>query len=115
MGAPAGGPNTWQVDYLLGQPVPIGGQIAAGVLACELAKAACSDGSCQLPQRIQTITRQGVTIAMIDSFDDVSHGATGIWIIDSWVSSIVNTPVPSRVYSPDIPRPRHRSQTWPSS
>lgn len=96
--------GTWQVEYLRGIPVPEGGKIAAGALACELAKAWTRDTSCALPQRIQTITRQGVTMAMVDPFTGLEKGHTGIWLIDSWVSS-VNLPRRSgAVYSVDIPR-----------
>ncbi len=101
---PLGEPGTWSVTYVRGVEVPVGGQIAAGVLAVELAKAICRDQSCQLPQRVQTVTRQGVTIAMLDAFDDVDKGHTGIFLVDSWVSSLMNSPRAARVYSPDLPR-----------
>jgi hypothetical protein len=110
-----GVPGTWQVTYTRGTPVPMGGQIAAGVLACELAKAACRDASCQLPQRVQSITRQGVTVAILDAFDDIDTGHTGIWIIDSWVASMTKPSLPSLVRSPDLPHPRNRRTTWPSA
>ena len=103
-------PGTWSITYDYGREVPIGGQIAAGVLACELAKAACRDASCALPQRVQTITRQGVTLAMLDPFDGIEAGRTGIWLIDSWVASIVKPIRPGRVYSPDVPRPKWRRE-----
>jgi hypothetical protein len=106
LAAPVTAPNTWQISYTRGAVVPSGGQIAAGVLACELAKALCRDASCALPQRVQTITRQGVTIAMIDSGVGLEKGQTGIWLIDSWVASITQPVQPSRVYSPDVPRNR---------
>lgn len=104
-----------EITYDKGTPVPIGGQIATGVLAVELAKAACNDKSCQLPQRVQTITRQGVTIAMLDAFDDVDKGHTGIWIIDSWISSVTKPPARSTVLSPDKPRSPVRRTTWRST
>lgn len=100
--------GTWSVTYLYGAPVPAGGQVAAGVLARELALALCRSGSCELPQRVQTITRQGVTMAMLDPFDGLDDGKTGIWVIDSWVASVVRPRRPSGVWSPDVPRPRHR-------
>lgn len=93
--------DTFQVTYTRGVAVPPGGQVAAGILANQFALAAANDGACQLPKRIQTVTRQGVTVAMIDSFDNVNQGFTGIWLIDSWVQSIVSAPKPSRVISPD--------------
>ena len=108
MSLPVTEPGTWQVTYLRGIRVPVGGQVAAGVLAIELAKAACGDASCQLPRRVQSITRQGVTVAMIDSFEDVDKGRTGVWLIDSWVASVTRRPRSGRVASVDIPRPRHR-------
>lgn len=95
-------PGTWQVAYSRGLEVPVGGQVAAGVLATELAKAACGDSSCQLPQRVQTITRQGVTMALLDDFkNSLDHGYTGIWVVDSWISSVM-VPQPSAIVtSPD--------------
>lgn len=113
MSMPVTEPDTFEVQYSQGSAVPIGGMLAAGVLACELAKAACRDGSCQLPQRIQSITRQGVTVAVLDSFDDIDTGHTGIWVIDSWVASVTKPRRRGRVYSPDIPRPAMRSTSWP--
>lgn len=112
LSAAAGEPGTWTITYEQGIPVPMGGRVAAGLLACELAKAACGDGSCGLPQRVQTITRQGVTVAMLDAFDDIDTGHTGIWVIDSWVASMMKPKPRSRVYSPDIPRPSPRRTTF---
>lgn len=111
LSAESGTEGTWSVTYRRGIDVPSGGQIAAGVLACELAKAACGDSSCQLPKRVQSITRQGVTIAMLDAFDDIEKGHTGIWLVDSWVASMTKAPTPSRVMSPDH-RPRVQRTTW---
>lgn len=102
-----------RVTYTKGSPVPIGGQIAAGVLAAEFAKAACNDKSCALPQRVQSITRQGVTIAVLDAFDDIDKGHTGIFIIDSWIASVTKIPTRSHVLSPDKPRSPFRRKTWP--
>lgn len=95
--------GTWSINFDWGRTVPMGGQVAAGALALELAKAMCNDSSCQLPQRVRTITRQGVSMAVLDGFDDLDKGRTGIWLIDSWVASIVSSPLPSTVRSPDLP------------
>lgn len=103
--------GTFEITYKRGIPVPYGGQVAAGRLACELAKAAKNDPSCALPQRVQSITRQGVTVAVLDSFDDVDTGRTGIWLIDSWVASVTKPRRPGAVYSVDVGRPKMRSRT----
>lgn len=94
-------PGTWSVKYQQGVEVPEGGQIAAGVLACEFAKAVCKSNDCRLPQRIQTVTREGVTVGVLDPFDGIADGRTGIWLIDSWVASVVHAPARSTVHSPD--------------
>lgn len=108
-----GQPDTWGVTYTKGYAVPKGGQVAAGLLANELAKAACNDKTCGLPRRVQSITRQGVTVAVLDAFDDIDEGHTGIWLIDSWVASVVRRPRRMRVLSPDRRPPRYRQTTWP--
>lgn len=103
------GSNTFTVTYDLGVTPPAGGQIAAGVLACQFAKAACNDKTCQLPQRIQTITRQGVTTLMLDSFHMLYEtGTTGLFMVDNWVASILasNKVSGMRIGTPDRRPPR---------
>jgi|SRR3954468_344507 len=105
-----GGTGTWQVTYKQGLQVPIGGQVAAGILATEFAKAATGDKDCALPKRVQSVSRQGITVAMLDTFDDIQVGHTGIWLVDSWVASVTKAPHHSRVYSPDVKESRRT--TW---
>lgn len=112
MDAELGSGNTWAVSYQFGVEVPTGGQVAAGVLAAEMALALCNDGACKLPERVQTVTRQGVTVAMLDNMEGIDKGRTGVWLVDSWVQSVMAPRGRSAVYSPDIPRPRHRVSTW---
>jgi hypothetical protein len=90
--AEVGDPDTFQISYSRGVPVPVGGQVAAGRLACELALGACDDDSCALPERLQTVTRQGISVGVFTDAD--SWKQTGIWSIDNWVSAM------------NIPRPR---------
>lgn len=100
---------TWEISYQKGIPVPEGGRYAAYRLACELAKAYCGDNDCALPSRVQTITRQGVSVAVLDSFEGLEKGRTGIWEIDSWLSSIsFSEASPPQVYSPDVSAAAHR-------
>lgn len=106
------GVGTFIITYTKGWPVPAGGQVAAGILACEIAKAACQDTSCALPQRMKTITRQGVSVTLIDEFKDLDEGKIGIWLIDSWVASVMKPRRGARVYSVDVPHPTPRRTTW---
>lgn len=78
-----------RVSYERGTPVPVGGRVALGVLAWELSKAVECPEDCQLPQRVTAVTRQGVSVAVMDQFADLGEGRTGIWLIDSWVSSVM--------------------------
>lgn len=94
--------GTWSINFDWGIPAPTGGQVAAGLLAMELAKALCGDSSCQLPRRVTTITRQGISMAVLDGFDDLDKGRTGIWLIDSWVASVNSSTLRSSVRSPDV-------------
>lgn len=100
---PPNGPGTFEVNVEWGREVPLGGQVAAGVLAVEFAKALCDDSSCALPKRVQSISRQGITVAL-DTFDDLEKGHTGIWLIDSWISSVARAPRGGSVASPDVGR-----------
>src|SRR5690606_32115828 len=112
MSLPLGGEGTWAVTFRTGSPVPPGGQVAAGKLALELAKAACGDKGCALPQRWQSITRPGVNItAALDTFEGLDQGKTGIWIIDSWVASVTQPTLGFAIASPDL-RPTGRRTTF---
>lgn len=108
-------PDTFEVTYLKGLEVPLGGQEAAGTLADQLRKAACGDKSCQLPQRVQTVTRQGVSMTILDSFEELVQGKTGIWSVDSWVASITHPKRSGTVHSVDISRTPKGNVTWRSS
>lgn len=112
MAAPVTAPGTWQVTYTRGVPVPAGGLLAGSLLACEFAKAIAAPKSCALPQRIQQVTRQSVTVTLMDDFTTLKEGGTGIYLIDSWVASVTKPRHLSSVRSPDIPRPRFRRTTW---
>lgn len=103
--------GAWEITYRRGYPVPAGGQLAAYRLACELAKALNGDNDCQLPERVQSITREGVSMAVLDGFEGLEDGRTGIWHIDAWISA-VNAPQtrPSKVYSPDLRPQRGTAQ-----
>lgn len=95
-------PGAFAVTYGQGIPVPPGGQYAAGIYACELL-ASCTGGTCRLPKRVQTVTRQGVTMAFLDPLDFLDKGLTGIPEVDQWISAVNPDKLrsPSRVYSPD--------------
>lgn len=84
--------RTWSVTYEWGALPPIGGVRSAASLACQLLMAcqpeAIRDGRCRLPKRITTITRQGITLAILDPFSLFRDGLTGLAEVDMWVASV---------------------------
>ena len=73
--------GTWSVSITYGDPVPEALKRAAAVLASEFIKD-CIGADCRLPQRTTTVTRQGLTIDMIDPQQFLDLGRTGIYEID---------------------------------
>lgn len=98
--------STITIEYVGGVPVPDAGILAASVLAIEIARNLCGDRNCQLPERVQSITRQGVNMEMMafDNFADLKEGGTGLWLVDAWVSSVRNTTQTRMPLSPDFGR-----------
>jgi hypothetical protein len=76
-----------------------------------LAKALINDRTCGLPQRIQNITRQDVSVTVLDSFEGIDEGHTGIWVVDSWIASVTKPLQFSSVTTPETHR--RRRQTSP--
>jgi hypothetical protein len=116
LNAMSGMAGTWSIRYTRGIEVPVGGQIAAGVLACELGKAAMGDPDCGLPKRLQSMTREGVTVGVMDPFEaSAAHTwdsnaipkvSTGIWTIDSWIAGVTAPRKTAGIHSVDLPNGR---------
>lgn len=75
--------GTLQVTYGRGEPVPQDILDITAILACEFAKS-CGDlaGTCRLPGRLQTLSRQGVTVSMVDIEKSLKFGLTGLPDVD---------------------------------
>lgn len=82
--------GTFSVAYSYGAEPPIGGVKAAASLGCQLALSCQPEtiGSCRLPKRVTTITRQGISLAVLDPLTLFKDGLTGLSEVDLWVSSI---------------------------
>lgn len=106
--------GTWQISYLLGEEVPPGGGLVAGILACEYAKSLCGDNSCRLPKRVSSVQRQGIVINN-NSSRSTEQGITGIFEIDDWVMTANKPNRRSVATSPDVPRPRITTWTYAES
>jgi hypothetical protein len=80
-------PGTWEVQYHFGTAPPASGVYAAVALACEIAKAAAGDTTCRLPRRVQVVTRQNVTVALLDPMTFVTDGRTGLLDVDMFINA----------------------------
>lgn len=90
------------VTYLHGAQPPPAALRAASILAGEFALAG-SGLACRLPKRVSSITRQGVSMTVLDSLDIFDKGRTGVPEVDSWLGSVNPARArPSRVWSPDL-------------
>jgi hypothetical protein len=98
------GANTLFVTYTKGQEVPGILLRAAGELACEWAKS-CAGAACRLPQRVQSVARQGVTIQMVPLDDLLRAGLTGVPTVDQVIRNFnpYGLASPMKIASPDDP------------
>jgi hypothetical protein len=90
--------------YTHGLLPPIGGMRAVIALTVELGKL-WTGGKCNLPKRVESISREGITIGLVSS---LQGWRTGLWDIDAWLASANPHMMPKRAsaWSPDVPYAR---------
>lgn len=99
--------DTWSVRYTFGLGPPASGVLAAATLACELAKACqpeeFGDSECKLPERVTSITREGVSMIVLDPFAFLEKGRTGLYEVDLFLSAVnpQGARRRARAFSPD--------------
>lgn len=81
--------GTWSIEYSYGVNPPADLKRAAVILGCQLYNAwhPGEGRTCQLPQRVTTISRQGVTLAILDPLKLFDEGKTGIPSVDMIVAA----------------------------
>jgi hypothetical protein len=94
------------VTYLHGAPPPPAGVAAAAELGAQIALQRLGSGRCRLPARVSTVSRQGVTVAVLDPLEHLDKGLTGLPDVDVWVASVNPGRLRRRprVWSPDTSR-----------
>lgn len=88
-------PNLWVmgptdeivVTYTHGARPPRAGKNAAMRFANELILWYNGDPACALPERITSVSRQGVSYTILDSQDFINQGKTGISMVDSFIAA----------------------------
>lgn len=73
--------NTFRASWAFGRAVPAPLRAAAASFAAEIGKA-CAGQACQIPQRVTTIQREGITYTILDSLKMIQEGRTGIPLVD---------------------------------
>lgn len=97
-----------EVTYSYGIDPPTLGRMAARTLALEFAKLWNGDDDCILPQRVTSISRQGVSYTLLDNQDFIDDMRTGLYAVDIFLKSANpdKARARSRVFSPDIAKAR---------
>lgn len=101
-------PSNVEVTYTYGSPPPAAGRAAARILATELVKLYEGDDTCALPQRVTSVSRQGVSYTILDNQDFIDELKTGLYAVDIFLKTVNpdKARARSRVFSPDVPRAR---------
>ena len=101
-------PCNIEVTYSYGAPPPASGKAAARVLAKEFIKLWTGDDECMLPQRVTSVSRQGVNYTILDNQDFIQEMRTGLYVVDLFLKSTNpdGARTKARVFSPDVPRAR---------
>jgi len=105
-------PRGIEVSYTYGQPPPKTGQMAALALATQFFFLwSGRESECSLPDRVTSVSRQGVDWVLLDNQDFLDDLKTGIYIVDMFLKSVNpdKARVKAKVFSVDLPRGRRRS------
>lgn len=97
--------GTFGVTFMYGQPPPDSGVQAARALARAIGMQALGLPN-DLPTRVQSITRQGVSMVVLDIMDYIAAGRTGIYLVDLFTKAYNPSGATQRasVWSPDVGR-----------
>jgi hypothetical protein len=110
-------PSAWRrrtgtpvtVEYVYGSRPPFDIQRAIMELSEELTKL-WSGGDCKLPQRVTSVSREGVNWTVIDPMQFLEGGKTGLYYPDLILSTYgPRTPQRTRVFSPEHLPPKRLS------
>ena len=104
-------PCNIEITYSYGTEPPTLGKMAARTLAIEFVKLWNGHDDCALPQRVTSISRQGVSYTLLDSQDFIDDMRTGLYAVDLFLKSVNpdKARAKARVFTPDVPRARRNT------
>lgn len=96
-----------EVTYTYGAQAPELGRQAAKYMAIQFIKLWSGD-DCELPARVTSVSRQGVSYTVLDSQEFIQELRTGVYTVDLFLKSVNPDGARSkaRVFTPDVPRAR---------
>jgi len=99
------------ITYVYGAQPPTAGRMAARTLAIQFAMLWSGDDDCELPARVTSVSRQGVSFTILDNQDFIAELRTGVYAVDLFLKTVNpdKARTRSRIFSPDLPRGRRRS------
>lgn len=100
------------ISYTFGQEPPQLGKMAALQLAKQFYLIwSGREDECELPDRVTSITRQGVSWVLMDNQQYLDDLRTGIYVVDMFLRSVNpgKATQKAKVFSIDLPRGRRRS------
>lgn len=94
------------ITYSHGSDPPTAGRVAATHLADQLDLAMSGSDDCVLPERVSSVTRQGISYDILDPQQFITEGRTGIYQVDLFIHAAnpkAATKKP-KIFSTDTPR-----------
>jgi len=97
--------DSTSITYQYGSPPPMGAVEAVVQLGTEFAKSLNDIKGCKLPDRVTSVSREGVTMTVIDPQTFLSQGRTGLYLVDLWLGAVnpQSRPQAASIWSPDLP------------
>lgn len=79
--------NGYVINYLYGMNPPEAGKRAVKRLAEEIIKSISDPDNCSLPERVTSVSRQGVNYTVLDPQEFINDGKTGLYEVDLFINA----------------------------
>jgi hypothetical protein len=100
--------NTWSATVQFGTPVPELGKLAVGELAVEVMKYVLCDDTCALPQGVVDISRQGISMTVLNVAELFKTGFINLRMCDMFIKIANPEGLTARAHVYDLDNPQFR-------
>lgn len=98
--------GTWSITFTTGTDVPQLGSLAVGELAGQFILACVGDNTCALPQPVQQLVRQGISMTFLDPNAVFADGRVGLYFSDLFISTFNPGGIAARAQAFDVSNTR---------